>query len=92
MTLASSIALSILIRRNVRPQREEAAEERRGDILNAYLELTKPRITVFILMSTAIGFMCGSHVGVALEPVHADAHARRHGADRQRNGGAESVV
>ncbi len=31
--------------------------------MNAYLELTKPRITVFILMSTAIGFMCGSHVG-----------------------------
>ena len=27
-----------------------------------YLELTKPRITVFILMSTAIGFMCGQHI------------------------------
>ena len=28
-----------------------------------YLELTKPRITVFILMSTAIGFVCGIHLG-----------------------------
>lgn len=28
-----------------------------------YLELTKPRITVFILMSTAIGFLYGSHLG-----------------------------
>ena len=27
-----------------------------------YLELTKPRITVFILMSTAIGFLCGEHI------------------------------
>jgi heme o synthase len=27
-----------------------------------YLELTKPRITVFILMSTAIGFLCGTHL------------------------------
>lgn len=26
-----------------------------------YIELTKPRITVFILMSTAIGFLCGAH-------------------------------
>jgi protoheme IX farnesyltransferase len=27
-----------------------------------YLELTKPRITFFILMSTAIGFLCGTHI------------------------------
>ena len=27
-----------------------------------FLELTKPRITVFILMSTAIGFLCGEHI------------------------------
>ena len=27
-----------------------------------YLELTKPRITCFILMSTAIGFLCGEHI------------------------------
>jgi len=27
-----------------------------------YLALTKPRITVFILMSTAIGFLCGEHI------------------------------
>jgi protoheme IX farnesyltransferase len=31
--------------------------------MSAYLELTKPRITVFILMSTAIGFLCGTHLG-----------------------------
>ncbi len=29
--------------------------------MSSYLELTKPRITVFILMSTAIGFLCGMH-------------------------------
>jgi heme o synthase len=28
----------------------------------SYLELTKPRITVFILMSTAIGFLFGTHL------------------------------
>jgi protoheme IX farnesyltransferase len=28
-----------------------------------YIELTKPRITFFILMSMAIGFLCGTHVG-----------------------------
>jgi protoheme IX farnesyltransferase len=27
-----------------------------------YLDLTKPRITIFILMSTAIGFLCGTDV------------------------------
>ena len=27
-----------------------------------YLQLTKPRITVFILMSTAVGFFCGQHI------------------------------
>jgi heme o synthase len=27
-----------------------------------FLELTKPRITCYILMSTAIGFMCGAHL------------------------------
>ena len=29
--------------------------------MSRYLELTKPRITVFILMSTAIGFLAGAH-------------------------------
>ena len=29
--------------------------------MSSYIELTKPRITVFILMSTAIGFFCGTH-------------------------------
>src|SRR5437660_12906660 len=29
-----------------------------------FLELTKPRITTFILMSAAIGFMFGTHLGV----------------------------
>ncbi len=31
--------------------------------MSRYLELTKPRITCFILMSTAIGFLCGVHLG-----------------------------
>jgi protoheme IX farnesyltransferase len=31
--------------------------------MSSYIELTKPRITVFILMSTAIGFLCGAHLG-----------------------------
>ena len=31
----------------------------------SYIELTKPRITCFILMSAAIGFLCGVHAGVA---------------------------
>jgi heme o synthase len=30
--------------------------------MSPYLELTKPRITCFILMSTAIGFLCGEHI------------------------------
>ncbi len=30
--------------------------------MNRFLELTKPRITLYILMSTAIGFMCGAHL------------------------------
>ena len=92
MTLAASIVLAIQIRRNVRPQRAEAAEQRRGDFMNAYLELTKPRITVFILMSTAIGFLCGSHLrppGAWFTLLHT---LLGHRADRQRHGGAESVV
>src|SRR5215813_8020133 len=28
-----------------------------------FIELTKPRITVFILMSTAIGFLCATRLG-----------------------------
>jgi protoheme IX farnesyltransferase len=31
--------------------------------MKRFLELTKPRITAFILMSTAIGFMFGTHLG-----------------------------
>ncbi len=31
--------------------------------MNGYLELTKPRITVFILMSTVIGFVFGTRLG-----------------------------
>ena len=31
--------------------------------MNAYIELTKPRITWLILMSTAVGFYFGSHAG-----------------------------
>jgi protoheme IX farnesyltransferase len=33
--------------------------------MGRYLELTKPRITCFILMSTAIGFVCGMNAGVS---------------------------
>jgi protoheme IX farnesyltransferase len=33
--------------------------------MSGYLELTKPRITCFILMSTAIGFMCATRLGSA---------------------------
>jgi len=36
--------------------------------VSGYLELTKPRITVFILMSTAIGFLCGAHAGLGWTP------------------------
>ncbi|MGH9648640.1 MAG: protoheme IX farnesyltransferase, partial [Bryobacteraceae bacterium] len=31
--------------------------------MNRYLELTKPRITLFILMSTGVGFLFGTHLG-----------------------------
>jgi protoheme IX farnesyltransferase len=31
----------------------------------SFIELTKPRITCFILMSTAIGFLCASHLNPA---------------------------
>ncbi len=33
--------------------------------MGCFAELTKPRITSFILMSAAIGFMCGAHLGPA---------------------------
>src|SRR5579862_2421171 len=33
-----------------------------GRVVGEYLELTKPRITLFILMSTAIGFLCAEHL------------------------------
>ena len=33
--------------------------------MGRYLELTKPRITCFILMSTAIGFVCGMNAGAS---------------------------
>src|SRR6476660_291452 len=33
-----------------------------GRVLGEYLELTKPRITCFILMSAAIGFLCAEHL------------------------------
>ena len=31
--------------------------------MSGYIELTKPRITCFILMSTGIGFLCATHLG-----------------------------
>ena len=33
-----------------------------GRVLGEYLELTKPRITLFILMSAAMGFLCAEHL------------------------------
>ena len=33
-----------------------------GRVIGDYLELTKPRITCFILMSAAIGFLCAEHL------------------------------
>ena len=36
-----------------------------------YLELTKPRITVFILLSTAIGFLCAGHFAGVWTFLHA---------------------
>lgn len=33
-----------------------------GQVCGNYIELTKPRITCFILMSTAVGFLCGEHL------------------------------
>lgn len=33
--------------------------------MSRYLELTKPRITLFILMSTAVGFLFGTHLAEA---------------------------
>ena len=37
-------------------------ESTNGQAVSNYLELTKPRITCFILMSTAIGFVCAGHL------------------------------
>jgi heme O synthase-like polyprenyltransferase len=37
---------------------------------DGYLELTKPRITAFILMSTAIGFFCVGRFAGALALFH----------------------
>ena len=59
---------------------------------STFAELTKPRITSFILMSAAIGFLFGSHLAPALELVRADQHAGRYRPVGQRNRGAESVV
>ena len=48
--------------RETKPNRERAPGTIRLDavrLMSPYIELTKPRITVFILMSTAVGFLCG---------------------------------
>jgi hypothetical protein len=66
LTLATTIVLSIQIRRNVRAQAAVERETCGGDFVNlirAYADLTKPRITCFILMSTAIGFLFGMPQG-----------------------------
>src|SRR5580704_4764857 len=47
---------------NSRPESRRTAKPTRA---SSFAELTKPRITVFILMSSAIGFMCGAHLAPA---------------------------
>src|SRR5580704_8734524 len=47
---------------NSRPESRRTAKPTRA---SSFAELTKPRITVFILMSAAIGFLCGSHLAPA---------------------------
>ena len=62
LTLAASIVLAIQIRRNVTEPVHGAVGDRVNRIAS-FLELTKPRITCFILMSAAIGFMCSARIG-----------------------------
>ena len=55
-----------------------------------YIELTKPRITWLILMSTAIGYFFGARDG--WHWLAAAAHDRRDGSDRVGDRGVEPVV
>ena len=72
----------------------------RGDghrVMRDYIELTKPRITWLILMSTGIGYFFGlpSHAWIEFDKSYwivAAAHDPRHGADRLGDGRAQSVV
>ena len=60
-----------------------------------YIALTKPRITWLILMSTGVGYffgLTGQPIWLRSQLDSAAAHADRHGADRFRHRGAESVV
>ena len=66
LTMAASVALAILVRRNVpAPAREFAARGSRlspesgCNPMRDYIALTKPRITWLILMSTGVGYFFG---------------------------------
>ena len=79
----------------VRRQRHQTRLRRRRRDPISYLELTKPRITGFILMSTAIGFLCGANfAGLSFASTWLPLidTLDRHGIDRQRNRGSESMV
>ena len=67
--------------------------------MRAYIELTKPRITWLILMSTGIGYFFGLRGGTTWLRVSAECplllavpHDPGDRADRLRHGGAEPVV
>ena len=78
LTLAASVVLAIQIRRNVHARASETADHASGGgLMNRYLELTKPRITLFILMSTGVGFLFGYASRKALDLDGAVPHAAR---------------
>ena len=59
VTLASSIVFAIQVIRNVRRPMRHRDERCFGIFMKPYIELTKPRITWLILMSTGIGYFFG---------------------------------
>ncbi len=61
LTMATSVAMAILVRRNLAPRGVEFASDFRRDagLMQDYIALTKPRITWLILMSTGVGYFFG---------------------------------
>lgn len=53
----------------VRPGAASDVRPRSGSRIAAYVELTKPRIGVMVLLTTAAGYALGSEAGVALVPM-----------------------